>query len=124
MAHVGPLTHAAGNYLGPYFIRGALNILCPRFDPDALLASLHAGRFYSSQGPDIHDIAIEGDQIRIACSPARSIHLQAPGSFSRFARGDELHEATFSLPEQRRFCRVTVVDAQGKRAWSNPIWFE
>jgi acyl-CoA synthetase (AMP-forming)/AMP-acid ligase II len=37
MAHVGPLTHAAGNYLGPYFIRGALNILCPRFDPDALL---------------------------------------------------------------------------------------
>ena len=38
MAHVGPLTHAAGNYLGPYFIRGALNILCPRFDPDALLA--------------------------------------------------------------------------------------
>jgi long-chain acyl-CoA synthetase len=37
MAHVGPLTHAAGNYLAPYFIRGALNILCPRFDPDALL---------------------------------------------------------------------------------------
>lgn len=37
MAHVGPLTHAAGNYLGPYFIRGALNILCPRFDPEALL---------------------------------------------------------------------------------------
>jgi acyl-CoA synthetase (AMP-forming)/AMP-acid ligase II len=37
MAHVGPLTHAAGNYLGPYFIRGALNILCPRFDPKALL---------------------------------------------------------------------------------------
>jgi acyl-CoA synthetase (AMP-forming)/AMP-acid ligase II len=37
MAHVGPLTHAAGNYLCPYFIRGALNILCPRFDPEALL---------------------------------------------------------------------------------------
>jgi hypothetical protein len=93
-------------------------------EPGALLAALHAGAYYSSQGPDIHDIAIEGDQIRIACSPARSIHLQGQGSFSRFARGEGLREATFALPEQRRFCRVTIVDGEGKRAWSNPIWLE
>ena len=33
MIHVGPLTHAAGNYLIPYFIRGARNIIMPSFDP-------------------------------------------------------------------------------------------
>jgi acyl-CoA synthetase (AMP-forming)/AMP-acid ligase II len=33
MIHVGPLTHAAGNYLVPYFLRGARNIIMARFDP-------------------------------------------------------------------------------------------
>ena len=40
MIHVGPLTHAAGNYLVPYFLRGARNIVLPRFDPDELQATV------------------------------------------------------------------------------------
>lgn len=101
---------------------GWVMVRAASLDPAALLAALHAGHFYSSQGPDIHDIAIEGDQLRIACSPARSVHLLAQGSYSRYAHGDGLREASFPLPANRRYCRVTVVDAQGKRAWSNPIW--
>jgi hypothetical protein len=103
---------------------GWVMVRAAALEPDALLAALHAGHFYSSQGPEIHDVAIEGDAVRVACSPARSIHVQGHGSFSRFVRGEGLREATLALPEQRRFCRVTVVDAAGKRAWSNPIWLE
>ncbi len=106
---------------------GWVLIRAASLDPDALLAALHAGHFYSSQGPEIHDIAIDGDQLRVSCSPVRSIHLQAQGSFSRFTFSDDgaaLQEARFTLPTQRRFCRVTVVDQQGKRAWSNPIWLD
>lgn len=40
MIHVGPLTHAAGNYLLPYYLRGARNIILPRFDPEALLCTV------------------------------------------------------------------------------------
>jgi long-subunit acyl-CoA synthetase (AMP-forming) len=40
MLHVGPLTHAAGVYLYPCFLRGARNIVQNRFDPPALLAAI------------------------------------------------------------------------------------
>ena len=37
MLHVGPLSHVAGNYLLPCFMRGARGIVLPRFDPEAVL---------------------------------------------------------------------------------------
>ena len=40
MLHVGPLTHAAGVYLFPCFLRGARNIVQDRFDAAALLAAI------------------------------------------------------------------------------------
>jgi long-chain acyl-CoA synthetase len=40
MLHVGPLTHAAGVYLFPCFLRGARNIVQNRFDPPALLTAI------------------------------------------------------------------------------------
>jgi long-chain acyl-CoA synthetase len=40
MLHVGPLTHAAGVYLFPCFLRGARNVVLDRFDPATLLAAV------------------------------------------------------------------------------------
>lgn len=40
MLHVGPLTHAAGVYLFPCFLRGTRNIVQDRFDPQAVLATI------------------------------------------------------------------------------------
>ena len=44
MLHVGPLTHAAGVYLFPCFLRGARNVVLQRFDPAALLQAVQAHR--------------------------------------------------------------------------------
>ena len=44
MIHVGPLSHAAGNYLVPYYLRGARNIVLPRFDPASVLATIERER--------------------------------------------------------------------------------
>ena len=44
MIHVGPLTHAAGNYLLPYYLRGARNVILPRFDPDLVLRTVQDQR--------------------------------------------------------------------------------
>ena len=44
MLHVGPLTHAAGVYLFPCFLRGARNVILDRFDPAALLAAVEEHR--------------------------------------------------------------------------------
>ena len=40
MLHVGPLTHAAGVYLFPCFLRGARNVVLERFDPAGVLAAI------------------------------------------------------------------------------------
>lgn len=40
MLHVGPLTHAAGVYLFPCFLRGARNVVHDRFDAAALLDAI------------------------------------------------------------------------------------
>jgi len=44
MLHVGPLTHAAGVYLFPCFLRGARNVIQDHFDPASLLAAIEQHR--------------------------------------------------------------------------------
>ena len=94
--------------------------------PDALLSALRAGWYYSSQGPEIHDIALESGQITISCSPADGIFVSGPGALARQAHqnpGEPLTSASFSLDGfLGSYCRVTILDSSGKRAWSNPIW--
>ena len=34
-------------------------------DHDALLAALKSGNYYSTQGPEIHDIRFEADEVRV-----------------------------------------------------------
>ena len=103
---------------------GWVMVRAERPEPEALLAALKAGHYYSSQGPDFTDIAVVGDELRIACSPVREIYAVGHGSANRRALGDDLTAATLPLEPFRRggYCRVIIVDAQGKRAWSNPIW--
>jgi hypothetical protein len=102
---------------------GWVHVKAESLDPDSLLAALKAGHFYAGQGPELRDIAIEGDELRVTCSPARTVFATGAGSVSRFVRGDGLTEATFPLePFAGSYVRITVIDDAGKRAWSNPIW--
>lgn len=40
LAHIGPLTHAAGTYFAPFFLRGACSIVVPEGTVEALLAAI------------------------------------------------------------------------------------
>lgn len=96
-----------------------------RLEPDALLEALKTGAYYTSQGPLIHDIQIEDRELAIQCSPVSSIFVTGAGRKTRHAHGHRLTEWRCSLePFLGSYCRVTVVDAAGKRAWSNPIWLD
>ncbi len=91
--------------------------------PDALLAALKAGHYYSSQGPEIHDIRLDDGEVRVECSPASTIIIQGRGSKADFARGCDLTEARFPLARhEAAYFRITVVDQAGRKAWSNPVW--
>ncbi len=94
-------------------------------EPEALLAALHAGAFYSTQGPVLEEVRREGDEIVVTCSPASTIALVGPVSDNVRALGHGLTGARLPLSRfAGSWCRLAVADAQGRRAWSNPLWLD
>jgi hypothetical protein len=108
---------------------GWVEVHCERLDPDALVASMKAERYYSTQGPELRGMLVDGDRLRVETGEVYAISLTGGGD--RWQSGQERHgevgapitEAGFDLsPFRGAYCRVTVVDQAGRRAWSNPIW--
>src|SRR5262245_4686396 len=52
---------------------GWVQVKTESLEPEALLAALKAGHYYSSQGPVIHEVSISGNELIIACSPVDTI---------------------------------------------------
>jgi hypothetical protein len=109
----------------PDWFGGWVQVRAESLDPDALLAALKAGHFYSSQSPEIQDISIDGDEIHVATSPVDAIIASGRGSVAKYLHGQNLTEATFPHePFKNGFFRITVIDANRRRAWSNPVWLD
>lgn len=93
--------------------------------PEALLAALKRGDFYSSSGPEIFAVEFSEQQVYIRCSPVHSLFVTGKGAKSAYVHGRGLIEA--ELPRSRLgdtpYCRITVRDARGGRAWTNAVWF-
>lgn len=90
----------------------------------SLLAALKAGQFYSSTGPEFHSIEINATgYMRIECTPVDRVFVTARGHQVASVQGCGLTEAVIDLAGlDGPYCRVTVRDQDGRRAWSNPIW--
>lgn len=91
--------------------------------PAALLAALKAGEFYSSLGPQIHDIRVNEESVEVDCSSAATIIVMGKGTSMATLHGTSMTSAKLSLERLAGspWIRVTVIDRAGKRAWSNPI---
>lgn len=94
--------------------------------PEALVAALRAGQNYSSQGPDIHAIDVTETEVVVACSPASTVMLLGRGTAGKAVFGTDMVSASLPLDiiKAGGYGRVVVVDARGKRAWSNPFWLD
>ena len=92
--------------------------------PEALLEALKAGAFYSSQGPHLHDVRLEGDHVVIESSAVVSAVAIGHGTGAKAVHGHSMTRAEVPLVRLNNspWVRVAVIDAAGKRAWSNPIW--
>ena len=91
---------------------------------NAILAALGQGAFYSSCGPEIYDFYVDNGKAVVDCSPCGSIHFHYGRFPTKIARNADglISRAEFKIPEGFRYIRVAVKDAEGRRAWSNPIW--
>ena len=117
----------------PDHFGGWVHVKAESLDPDALLTSLKKGQYYSSMGPQIHSIEMNGKEISISCSPVDTITVLCGTSRTAVRNGRAITEANFDLAKletgwllkkQSGWFRVVVIDNAGKRAWSNPIWWD
>ena len=112
---------------------GWVHVKAQSLEPEALLGALKAGHYYSSQGPQIHELAIEGDELWVASSPVNAIAVVGHNSRSAGKYGRAITEARIDLGmlgkswtkvKQSPWIRIVLIDAAGKRAWTNPIWHD
>lgn len=104
---------------------GWIEVRAESLDPESLLAAMKAGHYYASTGAVIRNVEITGTEIVVETNPAIGIMLGGAGTIRQYVRGDGLTRAVFqrSLFE-RAFFRVNVIQANGRKAWSSPIWLD
>ena len=121
------------HFKNPDYFGGWVNVKAQSLDPDALLAALKAGDFYSSQGPELHSISLKGKLIDITCSPVGTITVVCGNSRSCVKMGKAITSASFDLAKLETgwllkkpspWFRITAIDHAGKRAWSNAYWWD
>jgi len=95
-------------------------------EPEALLAALKSGAYYSSQGPEITALEITDEEIRVRCSPAQIVTASGRGYVYEQANGPARTYASFPLTRFRDggYVRLTIVDDARRRAWTNPFWLD
>ena len=90
-----------------------------------VIEALEKGDFYMSCGPEIFDLALEGNLLKITCSNARHIMMESHGRFAnrKAAEGENwLNEATFDLTRllekgnENSYVHLTVVAPDGSYA--------
>lgn len=91
----------------------------------SILNALQNGEFYASCGPEIYDFYIEDGQVYISCSPVQQIMLRNFSCPHRLIQGNNLTGGQFKLRDLcTDYIRAEIVDAQGRRAWTNPIFLK
>lgn len=97
-------------------------------DINSILTALENGEFYSSCGPEIYDFYVENGKAVIDCSPVARVRLQSdmhPNRVQTDENGNITHaefdiESFWAGPYD--YVRISIVDKDGKMAWTNPIF--
>jgi len=108
---------------GEDIMRGWTWLKMPSLTVKDVLKAARTGACYSSRGPKIHDFAVKGGKVRLRCSPAAEIYFMggpAQGARRLASKGKAITTFSIARPDWP-FIRGVVVDAAGRRAWTNPI---
>ena len=120
------LTYACddAHFRQPDFGHGWVEVKAGERSPEALLAALKAGHYYSSQGPELFSVVIENDGVTVECSPAESVIAVGCGKLYSVCFDAGITRCTLSMDGVRQspWLRIVVTDQKGRRAWTNPHW--
>lgn len=97
-----------------------------------VIDALEKGDFYMSCGPEIFDLEVEGNILKITCSDAQRINMETYGRHAQLAIAEDkpLHKAEFPLDtffdkannDPSAFLYVTVTAPDGSYATTRPYY--
>jgi len=111
----------------------------PERSQAAVLDALATGSFYSSTGPLVHELRVEDGSVEVLCSPCQRVTLcTSPRRGSSVSAGrfgyryageilaeadeEEITHARLEWPVGSVYGRLELVDSNGRKAWTNPLW--
>lgn len=108
---------------------GFVMIKAASLTQEAVWDALKAGQFYASTGPLIEELYIEDETLVVKTSPAVRVALTTGVRQARAKLPEggakTITEARFDLSRVwPGYIRLTVTDAEGRCAWSQPIFGE
>ncbi len=106
---------------------GFTMIKAPELSYPAVMNALRKGHFYSSMGPRIEALWLEGKTVHIRCSPVQKIYLKNAGRNCQYrvaGPGESVCEAAFPLKGNETYFRVDCQDEMGRHACSNAYFLD
>lgn len=107
---------------------GGFNMIkAPSLTYEAVLNALETGDFYASRGPEILDLYVEDGKLHVKTGPARDILLNTAtrrGAHAHARSGETITEAAFDIRPDYGYLRVTVIDREGRSAYSRAYFLD
>ena len=102
------------------------------FSYESVMSAFEKGDFYSSTGPEFHELYLEDETLHISCSGVKTVFVNTERRFNfvKNSNGELITEAEFDLKEyiekshltdehyNKAFFRVTLIDECGNEAHS------
>ena len=105
----------------PDFGGGWVMVAAAELSQNALVTALKAGHHYASTGADFTDLQIEDGVLTVTSSPVENVVISGAGHMAMTETGKAMTVTQFDLAKFRSdWFRITLRDAAGKMAWSNP----
>jgi hypothetical protein len=92
--------------------------------PEAIMRAMKSGSFYTSTGPSIYDFYVEDGMVHVVCSPCEKIFISGQGRPYQRKLGRFVTEFVTPLKGSEKLVRAECMDARGRSAYTNPIYFE
>lgn len=98
---------------------GFAMILADKLNYDSVFSALENQKFYSSSGPEIFELTVDGTKVHIETSAAKQITMLTGAKTTKCVRGtldSPVTSADFEISEECPFVRFDVYDFEGRHA--------
>lgn len=107
--------------------RGWVRVRAKDNSVSSILEALKEGKFYSSCGPEIYNFYVDDNKVVVECSAADRVRFQSDMHPTRIVQAGlhgTLTKAVYEIKnmDDYKYIRATVIDKEGRYAWTNPIF--